>query len=74
MNIKKNRATDEEIKEAITKGWSQMMIITKLKTHSQRVRDIRKSMNEDSDKEVKRSHSTYIFTSQLQDKFIYDCY
>jgi len=58
------RCSDEEIKDAINAGWTQMEIITKLNTHSQRVNFIRGEMN----------GQKRIYTRFQQDSFIQNCY
>ena len=75
MNINPNRPSDKEIIEAIKQGKPPRVIIAELGTHTQRITQIRKRLNEDGE-QVRDYHeriaSHYIFKDKpvILDKFI----
>lgn len=64
MNVRKDSGTDEQIKQAIREGKTQLQIISELNTHSQRIQRIKKEMN----------NISYTYQTKLKDSFILNCY
>ena len=55
----KQKVSEEAIKEAIRKGWTQMKIISELGTHSQKINKVRGAM--EGRKVIKEQHMNDTF-------------
>ena len=73
--LNKDRCSDEAIIEALKQGKTQQWIIDNLKTHSQRVQNLRNNISEMEEiKTYDKTHSVYIFKTTIQDSFIQNYY
>jgi len=66
MKVRKDRPSDEQIKDAIRQGWTQMEIINKLGTHSQRINQIRGEMENRRVVKHQSQQDVFLFVNSIQ--------